>query len=314
MGANRNEPVRLIIDTDLEYDVDDLGAIAVAHALANRGEVELLGMVVSCGHRWSPICLSGVNAWYGRPDLPIGFVGEKETVIMGSKYARPLAEQFPGRLKDADQVEHSTSLYRRVLASQPDNSVTLASIGFMTGLRWLMESEPDEVSPLSGRDLVATKMKYWVCMGGAYPEGREYNFIKDSESAFQVLNNWPTPIYFIGQELGNLVMTGQGLDVLPSDNPIRRGYEHYFDGQLKNRPSWDQVTVLFAARMQEMIEDDGLWEIVDKGGNIVERDGVNRWDPGSSAPHFYLKPKVEIRTVELLIEELMTQAPVVPRL
>ena len=33
-------PVQLIIDTDLGFDVDDVGAIAVAHALADQGHVK----------------------------------------------------------------------------------------------------------------------------------------------------------------------------------------------------------------------------------------------------------------------------------
>jgi len=33
-------PVQLIIDTDLGFDVDDVGALAVAHALADQGHVD----------------------------------------------------------------------------------------------------------------------------------------------------------------------------------------------------------------------------------------------------------------------------------
>lgn len=309
MSSKPPTPVKMIIDTDLEFDVDDVGAIALSHILADRGEVELLGMVVSCGHAWSPLCLSAMNMWYGRPDLPVGFVGEKGTVIMGSKYAQRIAEQFPRRLRHAGEAEPSTPLFRRLLAGQPDGSVTLVSIGFMTGLRWLLESGPDEISPLSGRELVARKLKCWVCMGGGYPQGREYNFIKDSRSAHHCVNTWPTPIYFTGEELGKQVLTGEGLSALPEENPTRIGYELYFDGTLKDRPSWDQITVLFAARLEEMLGDRGLWEVIDKGGNRVEEDGSNHWDPGFDAPHFYLKPRLDLKKVERIIEELMIQTP-----
>ncbi len=314
MNPNGHQPVRMIIDTDIEYDIDDVGAIAVAHALADRGEVELLGMVVSCGHSWSPPCLSSLNAWHGRPDIPIGFVGGQDTVVMGSKYARAIAERFPGSLKSPDEAEHSTPLYRRLLAAEPDGSITLVSIGFLTGLRWLLESGPDDISGLTGRELVARKLKCWVCMGGDYPEGREYNFIKDGRSASECVNTWPGPIYFVGQELGKGILTGERLEALPPDNPTRFGYELYFDGVPRNRPSWDQVAVLFAARLEEMSGNDGLWEIEDKGGNIVEADGSNRWDPKSAKRHYYLKPRVETARVESIIEDLMTQAPTLPRI
>ena len=42
-------PVQLIIDTDLGFDVDDVGAIAVAHALADQGKVDILGVVCNTG-------------------------------------------------------------------------------------------------------------------------------------------------------------------------------------------------------------------------------------------------------------------------
>jgi inosine-uridine nucleoside N-ribohydrolase len=42
-------PVQLIIDTDLGFDVDDVGAIAIAHALANEGKVDILGIVCNTG-------------------------------------------------------------------------------------------------------------------------------------------------------------------------------------------------------------------------------------------------------------------------
>ena len=40
-------PARIILDVDLAEDVDDAGALAVLHALADRGEAEILGILVS---------------------------------------------------------------------------------------------------------------------------------------------------------------------------------------------------------------------------------------------------------------------------
>jgi methanogenic corrinoid protein MtbC1 len=39
-------PIKLIIDTDAGFDVDDVGAISVANALQDNGEVE----IVAVGH------------------------------------------------------------------------------------------------------------------------------------------------------------------------------------------------------------------------------------------------------------------------
>lgn len=42
--ASEPQPVRLIFDTDMMGDVDDVGTAAVLHALADQGEVKILAM------------------------------------------------------------------------------------------------------------------------------------------------------------------------------------------------------------------------------------------------------------------------------
>ena len=70
LGDSRVTP--LIIDTDLSIDVDDLGALCVAHALADRGEVELLAMLHGTGLDEGVGGISVVNHFYGRDFIPIG--------------------------------------------------------------------------------------------------------------------------------------------------------------------------------------------------------------------------------------------------
>lgn len=65
-SAGQREPVRLIFDTDIMGDVDDVGAVAVLHALANQGEVKILAMGVCVKNPWSPLCLDALNTYFGR--------------------------------------------------------------------------------------------------------------------------------------------------------------------------------------------------------------------------------------------------------
>src|SRR5687768_10367927 len=65
-------PVRIIFDTDMDSDCDDAGALAVLHALADRGEAEILATVASSKNPWSAPCVDAINTYYGRGDLPIG--------------------------------------------------------------------------------------------------------------------------------------------------------------------------------------------------------------------------------------------------
>jgi len=172
VSAEKPQPVRLIFDTDMEADVDDVGATALLHALADKGEVEILAMGVSSKGRWSAACLDALNTYYGRPDIPIGVV-KGPGVAAGSKYAKTAANEFPHDLTRADDAPDAALLYRKVLAAQPDESVVIVTVGFLTNLNNLLKTKPDRHSKLSGIDLVKHMVKSWVGMGGKYPRGRE---------------------------------------------------------------------------------------------------------------------------------------------
>src|SRR5262245_3773628 len=70
--ATAKEPVRVIFDTDMDSDCDDAAALAMLHALADRGEAEILATPVSSRHAWSAPCVDAINTYFRRPDLPIG--------------------------------------------------------------------------------------------------------------------------------------------------------------------------------------------------------------------------------------------------
>jgi inosine-uridine nucleoside N-ribohydrolase len=191
-------PVKVIFDTDMQSDVDDIGAMAVLHALADRGEIEILGTMVSVIYPWSVPCVDAVNTFYGRPDLPLGTVKGKG-VLRTSSYARQIAEEFPHDL-ETDTAPDAVELYRKLLAGQPDKSVVILTVGYLTNLAGLLDSQPDQWSPLKGRDLVQQKVKNWVCMGGIFPKGLETNLRYDAPSSAKAINEWPTPIIFTGWE------------------------------------------------------------------------------------------------------------------
>ncbi len=173
--------VPVILDTDLSSDVDDVGAVAVLHALADRGEAEILGMGISANDSAAAPCLDALNTFYGRPEIPIGVmpgIGQASP----SKYARPLADEYPHRLKSTADAPLATQLYRRLLAAAGDREVVLVSIGLLTNIAALVDSPPDEISPLAGKELIAKKVRAWVAMGGTFPAGREFNFYVDAKA------------------------------------------------------------------------------------------------------------------------------------
>ena len=63
----------VIFDTDMGSDCDDAGALAVLHALADAGEVRILGVIFSSGkNRYGVGTCDAINTYYGRGDLPLG--------------------------------------------------------------------------------------------------------------------------------------------------------------------------------------------------------------------------------------------------
>jgi len=300
-------PKPVILDTDISSDVDDVGAVSLLHALADKGDINILAVMVSSGDPWSAPCLDALNTYLGRPDIPIGTV-RGTSVVHQSKYTRGVADEFRHDIGLSADSEDAVSLYRRILASSPDHSVVIVSIGYLTNLNNLMRSSSDSISELDGRALVTKKVKKLICMGGKYPSGREWNFYQDAPAARNVVEHWPAPIVFIGFETGVTVLTGSGLKKTPVQNPVRRSYELYND--LTDRPSWDQLAVLYAAKLgHENFAQH--WESV-TGQNNVSEDGSNRWIDRANWHHSYIRLKQSPEIFASMIEKLMI-FPLSPR-
>jgi inosine-uridine preferring nucleoside hydrolase len=298
-------PVRVILDTDLSSDVDDVGAVAVLHALADQGEAEILGMGISANDSASAPCLDALNTFYGRPGIPIGVmpgIGKDSP----SRYARPLAREFPHRLASTADAPPAIQLYRRLLAAAADRDVVIISIGPLTNMASLIHSPGDDASPLSGKALVEKKVRAWVAMGGAFPAGREFNFYVDTPATRAAIDAWPTPVIFSGFEIGSPIGTGADLRDLPKTNPVRQAYE-LFNG-LTNRQSWDQTAVLYAVRGLAGQLDD-VWTLSPAGTVAVAADGGNTWQAGADGRHRYLIAKMPAAEVARLIDGLMARPP-----
>jgi hypothetical protein len=318
--ASAAPPVKIILDLDLAEDVDDAGALAVLHALANRGEAEILGVLISSKNEWVVPCADAINTWYGRPDLPIGYQrghqygyrnlkdADRDTP---SSYAEKVARAFPHDLERSSDAPEAARLARQLLAAQPDQSVTIVTVGFLTNLRELLDSRPDAHSPLDGQALVKQKVKEWVCMGGIFPSGRfpsgqgEYNLMYDTVASVRAVNDWPTPVVFSGFAIGAAIKVGARLRDAPAANPVRACYQHY--NGLKDREAWDQTAVLYAVR-----GTSNYWTLSEPGLCLMHArvsHGFHEWIPTPHKQHRYLIEAMPPAQVGQVIEDLMLEPP-----
>ncbi|QDU89257.1 ribonucleoside hydrolase 1 [Pirellulimonas nuda] len=317
-AAAAEQPVRLIFDTDMGNDVDDALALGVIHALADRGECELLAVTLTKDH---PLCapyVDLVNTFYGRGDTPIG-VTHSGVTPQESRFL-PLAQatdngalRYPHDLTSGDQAAEAIGLLRRVLAEQPDRSVVIVQVGFSTNLAALLDSPPDGRCPLNGRDLAQAKVKFVSAMAGAYGpvDGRpkrEYNVEKDASSARAVAAGWPTPIVFSGFEVGQAVRypaaSIENDFRYASHHPLAEAYQLY-QPTPHERPCWDLTSVLYAIRPCR-----GYFGLSPAGRVAVQQDATTRFTPSADGPHRFLTVDRDqvLRTTEALAQ-LASQPP-----
>ena len=93
-------PVKIILDTDIAGNHDDVGAIAVLHSLANSGEAEILAMAISetgLSAEWGAPCVDAINTYFNRPDIPIG-VPTNGFAYSKTTYSRQIAEELNYKL------------------------------------------------------------------------------------------------------------------------------------------------------------------------------------------------------------------------
>lgn len=310
------QPVRLIFDTDMGNDVDDALALAMIHALESRGEAKLLAVTITKDNKWAAPYIDAVNTFYGRGDIPIGIVKNGKTPDDRDMIKVPADRRnadgsytYPHDLIDGATAPDAVSVLRKTLAAQPDSSVTIVQVGFSTNLARLLDSQPDQYSPLSGGDLVRRKVSLLSVMAGAFPDGQaEYNVETDIPAARHVFADWPTPIVTSGFEVGATIIYPVRsilwhFGYVP-DHPVVDAYKNLLPMPY-DRPTWDLTAVLYAVR-----PDEGYFDLSEPGTIGVRDDGRTFFTPTRSARRHYLKVNDIQRARVLEAEmELASQPP-----
>jgi inosine-uridine nucleoside N-ribohydrolase len=301
--------VAIIFDSDMGPDYDDVGAIALLHAFADSGYIKILATVASTKYEGVAGIFNVFNTYFQRQELIIGVPRSKALELKDwQHWTDTLLLKYPHSIKKNEDVPDAIEVYRKILASQPDKSVTIVTTGFITNLSNLLQSKPDQYSKLDGKKLVKQKVKQLVCMAGKFPAGSEFNVNRDAAASQIVFNNWPTTVLLSGFEIGQKIKTG--LPIINNEaiknSPVKDVFRICIPLSKEDsagRMSWDETAVLVAVKGYKP------WYTIKKGKMVVAEDGSNTWINKPSL-HNHLVENHPPSVVQQLINRLMMHQPV----
>lgn len=317
-SGNEPQPSNyFILETDIGNDVDDALALDMVYKYHNQGKINLVAIMTNKEGQASMEYLDIMNTWYNHPNIPIG------TVKCGSfcetdaiNYAQAVCNlkvdgepAFARTLSDYSTLPEAYKLYRQVLSQLPDGSVTIATVGFSTNLARLLNSSSDEYSTLSGRELVAKKVKLISAMAGSFSENpiKEYNVVKDIPAAQTLFANSPAPIITSPFEVGIAIL--YPATSIENDfgwaplHPMVEAYKAYLPMPY-DRPTWDLTSVLLVAE-----PETSYMGLSAKGTITVDDQGYTHFKASEHGLHQYLTvtpeqaEKIKNRLVELISTE-----------
>lgn len=291
----------IILDTDWGGDCDDVVAARLLANAHKSGEINFIGCVINDCRPYSVRSLDAFLLLSGI-DIPIGMDFDAKDFDDDGAYQKRMVDNFKSKYAAETDAESAVRAYRRMLATASDK-VEIVAIGFTQVLADLLESEADDISPLNGMELVKEKVAHLWDMGGRW-DGKnpnEYNFVKTARAisgSHRMCANWPTPITFLGWEVGDSVHTGGNIS---EDDPLRKALIDYrCEG---GRSSWDPMTALLA--VVDNPEKAGYSTV---SGRAFAEEGTGRCSfvEDANGPHRYV---VKLHPDAWYEEQINTRLP-----
>lgn len=292
--APGNEPLRVIFDTDLGNDIDDVLALQMLLNYEQQGKIDLLGITLCKANPATIAFTDGYCRFNNRNDIPMGYAYHGVTpedgtyllpTLEASVNGRPLLQ--PARTIDS-KLPEGYKLLRQLLAGQPDGSVVLIAVGPLTNIGNLLVSEADEFSDLSGRELVAAKVSRIVTMAGLFGDEfdfPEYNVVCDLQASHRTFELCPVPLTTTGWEVGNKLLYPHESILRdfgnPDSHPLSVAYCHYMEMPY-DRQTWDLTAVL------EAVEPGDWFSYSHKGSIRIAEDGRSSFDTAEAGIQNYL--------------------------
>jgi hypothetical protein len=192
-----------------------------------------------------------------------------------------LTLNFPEDVRNGANTSEPVVMYRTLLAAASDSSVTIACIGTMDNLYRLILSGPDAISPLSGIELITTKVYEMAVQANAY--GESFNLDNHNTTfAETVLNSWPSTVKltFVGDNIGNNVQFGAKLTTQLdlATNPVAYAFNTSV-GYNVTHSTWDATAMYYAIRGL----DDVYAFNFTSGSVVADSNALTIWNTSNTA-------------------------------
>ena len=274
---------KFILGTDWWTDCDDAVALRLLSRAVKAGEATLEGVVINACMEHSVASLRGFLRNEGLTSVPVGIDREATDFGGAPPYQKRLAETLAPDLTNA-HAEDAVRLYRRILANAT-RPVELLEIGYLQAVAALLKSPADDISPQTGRELVAERVsRCWVMAGKWDADGaRENNICRNPRARVagqEFCALCPVPVTFLGFEVGYGVLTG---GELPPDDVLHHVLCDH--GSADGRHSWDPMLILLALVGDETAA--GYTAVTGRAA-VDPADGTNHFIPHPHGPHRYV--------------------------
>ncbi len=291
----QKKAIPIIFDTDIGNDIDDVLALQMLLNYHKQGKINLLGITLSKSNSYVIDYVDGYCR-YNNLDFPLGYAHNGMNLKKNGKYLKQTLDAIVDGEKIlqpqrsiSDSIPDGYKLLRQLLSEQPDKSVIIIVVGVQTNIARLIESDADEHSPLSGIELIESKVKLISVMGGNYgvESSPEWNIINDLQAAQIVFSKCPSPIIASGGEIGRKLLYPHKSILedfkAPEKNPLCISYKSW--GKMPyDRPTWDLTSVLFAVEPEKK-----YFDLSPRGIISIDNEGNSNFTPDKNGMHYYLK-------------------------
>src|SRR5436190_6561995 len=105
------QPKKVIFDTDMGPDYDDVGAITLLHTFADQGKAEILATIASTRYEGVAAILNVFNTYFKRPDIPIAVPGNNGLLLKDwQHWTDTLLLNYPHKFNSNKEVMNAVDL------------------------------------------------------------------------------------------------------------------------------------------------------------------------------------------------------------